>query len=288
MKKIRNIIYAMACAVLTLASCDTVDENDRYLAYDDGLSGVTDGTDESGRPTSVQRAVLIEDFTGQMCVNCPNAVPVIEGLEHAYPGKIVAVAIHSGLVLPGNFGNLALHTAIGEQYYKDAGSPAQPSGRIGRVGGTLLTDVWALNAQNVLKQQSPVWLGVTNTYDEATRKVTIAVEAYGIEAASGNLQIWLTEDGIVAPQFMPSGSADVNYVHNHVFRDAVNGAYGEPFAIAKGEEKTVTAEATLAAHWVAGNMSVVAFVYDADGVLHVVKQPVVPKPDKAEDADESV
>lgn len=282
MKKIRNIIYAMACAVLTLASCDTVDENDRYLAYDDGLSGVTDGTDDSGRPTSVQRAVLIEDFTGQMCVNCPNAVPVIEGLEHAYPGKIVAVAIHSGMVLPTT-GNLALHTPIGEQYYKDAGSPAQPAGRIGRVGGTSLPDMWGLGAQEILKQQSPVWLGVTNTYDEAARKVTIAVNAYGIEAASGNLQIWLTEDGIAAPQV-----GQTNYVHNHVFRDAVNGAYGEPFAIAKGEDKTVTAEATLADHWVAANMSVVAFVYDASGVLHVVKQPVVSEPDEPEDADETM
>lgn len=282
MKKIRNIIYAMACAVLTLASCDTVDENDRYLAYDDGLSGVTDGTDESGRPTSVQRAVLIEDFTGQMCVNCPNAVPVIEGLEHAYPGKIVAVAIHSGMVLPTT-GNLALHTPIGEQYYKDAGSPAQPAGRIGRVGGTSLPDMWGLGAQEILKQQSPVWLGVTNAYDEAARKVTIAVNAYGIEAASGNLQIWLTEDGIAAPQV-----GQTNYVHNHVFRDAVNGAYGEPFAIAKGEDKTVTAEATLADHWVAANMSVVAFVYDASGVLHVVKQPVVSEPDEPEDADETM
>lgn len=272
----------MACAVLTLASCDTVDENDRYLAYDDGLSGVTDGTDESGRPTSVQRAVLIEDFTGQMCVNCPNAVPVIEGLEHAYPGKIVAVAIHSGMVLPTT-GNLALHTPIGEQYYKDAGSPAQPAGRIGRVGGTSLPDMWGLGAQEILKQQSPVWLGVTNTYDEAARKVTIAVNAYGIEAASGNLQIWLTEDGIAAPQV-----GQTNYVHNHVFRDAVNGAYGEPFAIAKGEDKTVTAEATLADHWVAANMSVVAFVYDASGVLHVVKQPVVSEPNEPEDADETM
>lgn len=285
MKKIRNIIYAMACAVMTLASCDTVDENDRYLAYDDGLSGVTDGTDDNGRPTSVQRAVLIEDFTGQMCVNCPNAVPVIEGLEHAYPGKIVAVAIHSGLILPTT-GNLALHTPIGEQYYKDAGSPSQPSGRIGRMGVKSI-DYWGSSALDVLKLQSPVWLGVSNTYDEATRKVTIAVEAYGIEAASGNLQIWLTEDGIVAPQITPDGP-NAAYVHNHVFRDAVNGAYGEPFAVAKGEEKTVTAEATLAAHWVADNMSVVAFVYDAGGVLHVVKQPVVSKPDETEDADESI
>lgn len=286
--KIRNVIYALACAVMTLASCDTVDKNDRYLSYDDGIGGITDGTDDSGRPTSVQRAVLIEDFTGQVCVNCPNAVPVIEGLERIYPGKIVAVAIHAGMVLPPALGNLALQTEVGEQYYNDAGRPAQPAGRIGRVGGTSLPDKWAAGAQDVLRQQSPVWLGVNSAYDAATRKVNIAVEAYGIEAASGNLQIWLTEDGIVAPQFLPDGGRDMNYVHNHVFRAAVNGAYGESFAIAKDEDKTVTAEATLADHWNVDNMSVVAFVYDASGVLHVVKQPVIPEPDETEDADESV
>ena len=283
MMKIRSIMCAVACAALTLTSCDEIDKNDRFIKVDSGIVTPPDNPDDPDRPTSVQRSVLIEDFTGQMCVNCPNAVPVIEQLEEAYPGKIVAVAIHSGMVFPTTIGNLALQTDTGEQYYKDAGSPAQPSGRIGRVGGTYLPDRWILQAQSVLHEQSPVALKVTNAYDEATRKVSVSVEAYGVDAASGNLQLWLTEDSIVAPQIMPSGTTNMKYVHNHVFRAAVNGAYGETFAIAKGEDKTVEAEATLADHWVAENMSVVAFVYNGDGVLHVVKTPVIAKADEPEE-----
>ena len=281
--KIRSIMCVVACAALALTSCDEIDKNDRFIEVDSGIVTPPDNPDDPDRPTSVQRSVLIEDFTGQMCVNCPNAVPVIEQLEEAYPGKVVAVAIHSGMVFPTTIGNLALQTETGEQYYNDAGSPAQPAGRIGRAGGTYLPDRWILQAQSVLREQSPVALKVTNAYDEATRKVAVSVEAYGVDAASGNLQLWLTEDGIVAPQIMPSGTASMDYVHNHVFRAAVNGAYGEPFAIAKGEDKTVEAEATLADHWVAENMSVVAFVYNGDGVLHVVKAPVIAKADEPEE-----
>lgn len=90
--KIKSIIYAVACTVLALASCDEVDKADRYIEVDTGIVAPPENPDDTGRPTSVQRAVLIEDFTGQMCVNCPNAVPVIEQLEEAYPGKVVAVA----------------------------------------------------------------------------------------------------------------------------------------------------------------------------------------------------
>lgn len=284
MMKIKSIMCAVACVAFALVSCDTIDKADRYIEVDTGIGDTPGGNDGDERPTSVQRTVLIEDFTGQMCVNCPNAVPVIEQLEEAYPGKVVAVAVHSGLVFPTTIGNLALQTELGEQYYKEAGSPAQPAGRINRVGGTYLPDQWILQAQNILRQQSPVWLGVACKYNEATRKVAVNVDAYGLHAASGSLQIWLTEDGIVAPQIMPSGNTNMDYAHNHVFRGAVNGAYGESFDIATGEDKTVTAEAVLAEHWVADHMSVVAFVYNGDGVLHVVKTPVVAKADDSDEA----
>lgn len=65
---------AVACVALALVSCDNIDENNRYLDYDSGIIDTPDDGNGDDRPTSVQRAVLIEDFTGQMCVNCPNAV----------------------------------------------------------------------------------------------------------------------------------------------------------------------------------------------------------------------
>lgn len=62
--KIKSIIYAVACTVLARASCDEVDKADRYIEVDTGIVAPPENPDDTGRPTSVQRAVLIEDFTG--------------------------------------------------------------------------------------------------------------------------------------------------------------------------------------------------------------------------------
>ena len=75
---------------------------------------------------------------------------------------------------------------------------------------------------------------------------------------------------------MPDGSMQWQYVHNHVFRAAVNGLDGEDFAIAWDEAKTITHEYVLNDAWKAEDMSVVAFVYTDDGVQQVVKTHVIP------------
>ena len=278
MMKIKSsVIYVLVGVIFALVSCDEIDKDDRYIKVDAGIVTPPDNPDDPDYPTSVPRSVLIEDFTGQDCPNCPDAVPVIDMLEEAYPGRVVVVAIHSGKVLPASLGNMALQTELGEQYYKDAGSPAQPAGRIGGSSDTYLPTDWVVPVQNVLRQMSPVSLKIENVYDEASRKVSVSVNAYGVDDVSGSLQLWLIEDGIMAPQSV-LGTVKM-YEHNHVLRAAVNGAYGEPFTIAKGEEKTVDADAVLESHWVPNHMSVVAFVSNDAGVLHVVKAPIVVETD---------
>jgi hypothetical protein len=46
-------------------------------------------------PAAQPHAVLIEDFTGVQCVNCPKAHYFIKVSEDANPGRINAIAIHS-------------------------------------------------------------------------------------------------------------------------------------------------------------------------------------------------
>ena len=80
MKKIYFTI--MILAGLVLSSCDNVPVDER-LTYVE--------------PPEVGRAVLIEDYTGQYCVNCPRATEEIERLVKEYgDSTVIAVAIHSG------------------------------------------------------------------------------------------------------------------------------------------------------------------------------------------------
>ena len=82
------------------------------------------------------------------------------------------------------------------------------------------------------------------------------------------------EDGITAMQLMPDGSANREYVHNHVLRTAVNGAWGESFTINEGETKQQTLSQAVDSKWNTANLSIVAFVYNDDGVEQAVKTKV--------------
>ena len=121
-------------------------------------------------------------------------------------------------------------------------------------------------------------MSAVTSYDEATRTVTVDVTTSGVLDVTGKLQLWLVEDNVVNIQATNSG-VDRRYVHNHVFRTAVNGQDGEDITIAWDESKTVTNTYTLDEDWKAEDMSVVAFVYNDSGVQQVIKVPVIPSDD---------
>ena len=60
-----KVYITFLLAALFLASCSHIDEDERLIYV---------------KPAPVERSVLIEDFTGQMCINCPLATQEIEKL----------------------------------------------------------------------------------------------------------------------------------------------------------------------------------------------------------------
>lgn len=270
--KLKNNIYsklAICAAALSFMACSNIDEDDRFIEVE---------------PVEVAKRVLIEDFTGQRCVNCPNASEMIESLQEQYGAEnVIAVGIHSGpfskTVTNQPF---PLWTETGDYYFNSWGIDAQPTGVIDRKTVSSTYQSWGTIVRDALQASAPLTLDATTSYDEATRTVTINVNAKGVLDVTGKLQLWLTEDNITNIQYMPDGSINTQYVHNHVFRTAVNGQDGEDFSIAWDEEKTVTSTYVLDEDWKAENMSVVAFVYNNSGVQQVVKVPVVNTEDDAQ------
>jgi hypothetical protein len=70
---------------------------------------------------------------------------------------------------------------------------------------------------------------------------------------------------------MPDGSANKDYVHNHVFRTAVNGTWGDAITIGAGATLTQTFHQTIDSQWDTTKLSVVAFVYNDKGVEQAIK-----------------
>lgn len=261
MKRISTILLSLA--VLALAGCDSVDENNRF---------------DYVPPKTVARAVLIEDFTGQNCINCPKAHEEIEKLQTQYgAANVIAVAIHGGnfAVRPNKKkGIIGLRTKLGDEYVKAWKVQNFPMGMVDRSSGVVNFDKWAGLVNSDLGKTSPLSLSLSITGD-AVSGFKANVSALSTENLSGKIQLWIVEDGIVCKQLMPNGDENNNYVQNNVLRAAVNGMWGTDIAFTAAQTATEAFPFTVKDDWKVENLSVVAFVYnDKDGVIQVTRQKV--------------
>lgn len=265
----KNFFHILSiCAIALFCGCETIDEADRFV-------GPVEFTPKKN--------VLIEDFTGQKCLNCPTASEAVKSLQDLY-GKehVIAVAIHGGSMSLPNSKPGGLATPTGEEYNKHWGIDSWPKGLVDRnaanpTGGATNYTSWAAQVIQRLVEEPKVEIAVSDaTYNADSLKLNIKVDLATKDKLNGKVQVWLTENNIVALQALPSGGYDTKYVHNHVFRAAVNGTWGEDVVLGKGEETSLTYTVDLNGQkWVRENLAVVAFVYnDQEGVLQVVEQHV--------------
>ncbi|MCC8114869.1 MAG: Omp28 family outer membrane lipoprotein [Bacteroidales bacterium] len=248
-------------ATAALVACDSVDDNDRFIE----LPAV-----ESSR------VVLLEEFTGQKCINCPTAHETIEALQVQYPDNFIAVSIHSDNQGTGSIMEPAgLLNDDGAAYCSQFNVYTLPCGQVNRVSGLLDMDQWAAYIYNQTQIAATLDLSVSASLNDDLTEISINTDIDAYDNISGNLQLWVLEDGIVARQFLPDGSQNRSYVHNNVFRGAVNGINGESVSLTTREEYTFSNTMAVKDFWSTENLSVVAFVYNSTGVLQAAKTAVI-------------
>lgn len=251
-------LFATALTVILFVSCNGIDEDERLIYTP---------------PVATSRAVLIEDFTGQRCINCPNATLEIERLKEQYGAdKVIAVGIHSGPLAVYSRGNvLGLRTAEGDEYYDHWQIEQEPMGFINRRGAVSTVDMWGTLVREAIQMPTDIQFQLSSYFDSVDGKIKINLEIVNGEPVNGHLQLWITESSITALQMMPDGSANAEYVHNHVFRRSVNGTWGTPFTAVQGEVKPLYFECEPDEGWEIANLSVVAFIYNDQGVQQVAE-----------------
>lgn len=258
----RNIKY-LFLALPFLAACDDIAEEDR-------LTGPIEFTP--------MKNVLVEDFTGQRCVNCPRAAEALKAIQKTYGAEhVISVAIHGG----GNTNSFpvpyGLANSEGEDYISHWGivQLGFPKGIVDRTNDILNYPAWSARVVERLQMVPKVELSAqaVSNAEEGRIDITVEVEATNKEAVNGNLQVWLVESHILGYQSMPGGQpADLKYEHNHVFRASVNGAWGEHVVVPASGILSQTFSYEPQDYWKVENMSVIAFVYnDAEGVLQVTE-----------------
>ncbi|MCR4853037.1 MAG: Omp28 family outer membrane lipoprotein [Prevotella sp.] len=253
--------------ILICTACSNIDEDERLIYV---------------QPAEVNRCVIIEDFTGQRCVNCPNATAAITQLQEQY-GKdnVIAVAIHSGPFAHRNSMSsplLPLGTELGDEYYNHWGIEMQPGVLINRTGGPIYDPSQYAAAVNVaLQQTSPLTINLLT--DLSDNELTIMVQYTSLVDTDAKMQVWLTEDNIVDTQYMPDGTINREYVHNHVLRQSLTtDNMGDAVRLDSGDNLHHTPtilRTTLDESWKKEDLHLVVFFYtEKDGVLQAATCPV--------------
>ncbi len=252
-------IFLLSAIALTFAACDEVDqplENEfGFLPF----------------PDSSSKVVLIEEFTGVKCNNCPRAAEKAKSYEEQAPGQVVVLAIHSSnFSVPDEKHPNDFRTVEGTELYDFFSPIGVPSGMFDRVGhpdnhSVLLGD-WDASLQERLNAPTPCEITSTLTYNEGLQEFSLKVSTAFIEGVEADVFLcaYLTENGIVGPQTMPDYSINNEYVHNHVLRRSFNGIYGQMLVTnpSQGDVAQKTLSLEREPEWVAENCSAVVFVYD--------------------------
>lgn len=235
-----------------------------------------------GGGTTTERKVLVEEFTGFTCKNCPIASKLLGQLaENNFEDKVVVVAIHAGdlaepdppkypeeyRVLPGC-----------NQLYNEFQMQYVPVALINRVPSNSAPyyekEEWAtaLTAQTALDPEAS--MSILTNYNAANREVSITVNGKYLVDGSDNelLNVYLIEDHVVGKQDS-MGIELEEYHHRHMLRAFVNGKDGEKIKdglVAKDETFTKTYTYTVPTKVNIDNAHVVAFV--RNGTTKVVRQ----------------
>lgn len=259
--KLHKLLYTILPA-LALASCSDYDDPEsRYTPFEGGEQN---------------RNVLMIEFTGQNCVNCPTAHEVIEGYEKDYGSRFISVSIHgyaAQMGLPNTMAQ-ALGTDDGVEYNKMFGIESWPnavidwnSGKLGNNYGKWLETITADMAKQTYLEIDP-----KATLADGKIEVTATLSSEYKTYSDVKYMVWLSESGITAMQITPSGAMNLTYVHNNVFRASLCGLTGEAVTVEAGKPLTLTRSIEKNQNWVAEKMDAVVFAYtDAEGVIAVEK-----------------
>ncbi|MES2566762.1 MAG: Omp28 family outer membrane lipoprotein [Bacteroidota bacterium] len=272
MKKIFFPLIVLIFISVTMGSCDFVQNANPEIE-----------PTFTGSTSIVYKKVLVEDYTGHKCGNCPTAADMLKTLETQYAGKIVPLAIHAGFFSTINSTTYPtdFRTPAGNAYDTQFGisSVGNPNGLINRVGhgsGGFIKaySLWGSEVAQQITQAAKFEIKIKNVYTSgsANLKTDITVKSLVKNTGIYKLVVLLTEDSVIAEQLdyrLPSGSQLVpNYEFNHVLRGSINSEWGDAIFITPSNANDSIVKSypnfTINPIFRPKKCHVIAYVYDAD------------------------
>ena len=186
----------------------------------------------NNQPSTTTKNVLIEDFTGHLCPNCPDAAKELEAIQNVYGDKIIGMAIHvtKSFARPYSVSQAPkfqydFRTEWGTYWDNLFGLSlvGLPRGMVNRNGYSngnhkLGKDEWLNIVQQELEKTANIRIEILPAnFSEKNGFIDINTSILNNLTGNYNLIVCLTENGIV--NWQKDGSIEKeDYIHNHVLR----------------------------------------------------------------------
>lgn len=234
MKKTIFLIIAIVVS-LSFHSCDKIDG-----AYLEQSHGATSDTPSFPVLSNPIQKVILEEFTGHTCVNCPQGHVIAADIKMQYGDTMILMAIHAGSTaepVEGTNYTADYRTAAGDELKASFGVSSNPAGLVNRTafGGNVVLDKsnWAEAVRTIDKTHPSLAIQLEKVEDNSAKAVNIFAKITFLQTIQKNikLSLFLTEDSIISPQkSLGAVSNIIDYVHRHMLRAAVNSVWGDQIA----------------------------------------------------------
>ncbi|HPE18069.1 MAG TPA: Omp28 family outer membrane lipoprotein [Tenuifilaceae bacterium] len=254
----RILKYLFLIGFISFFSCDIIEE-----PY---MNPVVQNPDSA----EVVQKVLLEEFTGHQCPNCPGGAETATQLHQVYGDRFIVIAYHAGwFARTSDEFPVEYRTEVGEELNEQYGVLAYPSGLVNRtsVNSNILLNPaeWGAVTYDILENSPVLQLIVSKNYNQETKSLSVSVTSKTLQDVEEiKVCVFITEDDLISPQKTPDG-VNNNYIHNHVFRTSLNGTWGTTIfegGAGSEESQTIMVNAVLSAEWNINSLNIVCFAYN--------------------------
>ncbi len=227
--------------------------------------------------------VLLEEFTGVRCVNCPQGHALLDNLESQHGARFIAVSNHSEFLAEPYDSDQDLRTADA-QAFEDLLGPisAKPSGAVDRKlfsGETSLvyfTQKWSNYVNQQMTLTTPVNIHIETAFNNNTRDLEVIVTLHytSEETEENKLTVILLEDNITTLQLGQGSVIDSAYVQNRVLRKSLTSTNGLTLTTTKEAGRVVVKSIVvenLPSIWNTDELRVVALVHRSGSTMDVLQ-----------------
>ncbi|HOG19491.1 MAG TPA: Omp28-related outer membrane protein, partial [Salinivirgaceae bacterium] len=216
------------------------------------------------------KRVLLIEFTGFRCTNCPEAHAQINILKERYGDKLLPVAIHAGTFarptqsLPYDYRTIfgtALHDHILPNSY-----PVGIVSSLLSANQSSSTD-WAGQVEESLNISTSLSIEIENSVVNSDIKTNIKIKNTKPEIELNDLRLFtiLVEDSVVGTQLFPGGETVNDYVHNHMLRYGFTASHlGDNIVFNNQNDFDTIYSVSIDEKWRVNKLSVVVFVTNLD------------------------